>query len=381
MGITDLGRRIFFAAMSVLVVSATFLPAVASAQEQATGSSIEMSSSSPLMPDTRYTVKFTPASNASAFAIYFCKNSPLIGQSCTEPADMVVTGAASSTEGFTNVNGADNRIIVGGSITAEEEVTVEITGIKNSSEVGQFYARIVTYDTVEHAGLGTATVLGEGAKDRSSVALAITPTVGVSGTVLETMLFCISAEAIGANCKEETVTDPVLVLGELSGGVTALVPGVISEGNLYTQITTNAASGATVWLKSTAVQCGGLLLAGAPAGTCHIQPAGENDIDEDTIDARFGVKTASATDAPEATGTTGTIQPAVGSIYKNSEFALNYVNETEGITSTFGDKFLDTNGLPVSNKNMMLTFGVKITNDTPSGTYSTDLGLIATGKF
>ena len=30
---------------------------------------------------------------------------------------------------------------------------------------------------------------------------------------------------------------------------------------------------------------------------------------------------------------------------------------------------------------MMLTFGVKVTNDTPAGAYSTDLSLIATGKF
>lgn len=381
MRVVDLGRRMVFAAMSVLVVGATFLPTVASAQQQVTGRSIEMSSPSPLMPNTHYTVKFTPAVDAEAFAVYFCKNSPLIGQDCTAPTGMVVTGAASTTSGFTNVTGTGSRVVVGGEITANSEVSVEITGITNPSEVGQFYARIVTYDTVVNAAAGSATALGTGALDRGSVALAITHTVGVSGTVLETMLFCVSGMAIEADCKESTVTDPVLVLGEESGGVTALVPGVVSEGNLYTQITTNAAGGAIVWLKSTAVQCGGLLLAGAPTGTCHIEPAGNADITGATVDARFGVKTSDATNAVGATSTTGAFQPASGSIYSNSQFALNYVDETEGVTSTFGDKFLDTNSLPVNNKNMMLTFGVKVTNDTPAGTYSTDLSLIATGKF
>lgn len=381
MGVVDLGQRITFAAMAVLIAGATFLPTVASAQQQATERSIAMSSSSPLMPNTHYTVNFKPAVDAEAFAVYFCKNSPLIGQECIAPADLVVTGAASTTSGFTNVTGTGSRIVVGGTITAGQPVSVDISGITNPSEVGQFYARIVTYDTPTNAAAGSATVLGIGALDRGSVALAITKTVGVSGTVLETMLFCVSGMSIEANCKESTVTDPVLVLGEEVGGVTALVPGEISEGNLYTQITTNAAGGAIVWLKSTATQCGGLLLAGAPAGNCYIQPAGSNDITEETADARFGVKTATATDAVGATSTTGTFQPAEDSDYNNDGYALRYVDNTDGITSTFGDKFLDTAGLPVNNKNMMLTFGVKVTNDTPAGAYSTDLSLIATGKF
>ena len=56
-------------------------------------------------------------------------------------------------------------------------------------------------------------------------------------------------------------------------------------------------------------------------------------------------------------------------------------DETEDIEQLF--RF--TTGLmpykEVDNQWLEDTFGVKVTNDTPAGAYSTDLSLIATGKF
>ncbi len=80
----------------------------------------------------------------------------------------------------------------------------------------------------------------------------------------------------------------------------------------------------------------------------------------------------------------GTYQPVALSGYNNSTFALNFTsgaNPSTGVTSTFGDPFLDTAGAPANNKNMQLTFGATIADNTPAGAYSTDLSLIATGKF
>jgi hypothetical protein len=60
---------------------------------------------------------------------------------------------------------------------------------------------------------------------------------------------------------------------------------------------------------------------------------------------------------------------------------MRYVDATDGVTSPFGDRFLETAGGPANNKNMMLTFGVGTSNSTPAGTYSANLNLIAVGTF
>lgn len=97
--------------------------------------------------------------------------------------------------------------------------------------------------------------------------------------------------------------------------------------------------------------------------------------------ARFGVKTAAATDTPGADALGG-FQPVEESGYNDATFVLNYSEDnTSGVTSVFGDPFLDTLGAPASNKNMQLTFGASIDDTTPAGDYATALNMVATGKF
>lgn len=363
--------------LSVVMVVALLLPALAGAA-QATGRSIGLSSSSVSANNVLYEVKFTPASSAGAFVVDFCNDSPLTGQPCTTPAGFNATTAASETSGFTDVTGSTGEFVVAGAITANTEVAVAVTGVTNPSAAGTIYARIVTYDTKANALNYASTDLGAGSLDEGAVALAITPTIGVSGTVLESMTFCVSGQAITANCGSTTA--PVLELGEQTGDVFALTSGVVSEGYIYTQITTNATSGAVVRLKSSATSCGGLIRAGAPTA-CDILPALNAGLDKDANEAKFGVKTADATDTA-GVNANGAFVPASGSIYNNLTYAFNYASDNAtGVTSAFGDPFLDTDGAPANNKNMRLTFGVTTSNSTPAGSYSTDLGLIAVGKF
>lgn len=381
--IAKLGQRICFGVMAVTVSLSTLAPALVSA-DTVTGRSIEMSSSSP-SASAIYNVKFTAKAEAGAFVVDFCKNSPLIGQSCTATG-INATGADTTTSGF-DATGSSDSVVVVGAITASQDVSVELTGIVNPVATGQFYARIVTYDTEAHALTHTPDALETGQVDEGSVALAITDTVGVSGSVLETLKFCVSKEVIAADCAS-TVT-PVLVLGEetaVGSGVTALAQGKINEGVLYTQITTNAVNGAVVYLKNSTTDCGGLLRAGvAGAAGCNIAPAlnpgdggGLSGLDGT---AKFGVKTA---DAAPATGVTanGLFQPVSTSWYNKDTYAMNFVSgNATGVTGAFGDPFLDTNNLPINNMGMALTFGATVGNNTPAGTYSADIGLIATGKF
>ena len=380
-------RRVGVIFAAAALVFATALPGIVAAA-QLTTRSIALSSTSASATGVTYNVEFTPVANARAFVIDFCENTPLYGEACTAPAGLDVVGVTSASVGFTNVEalgGSDaNTLRVVGDMTATTPVAVAIAGIDNPTAAGTIYARIVTFsgaDAAEgetNAEAYTSTGANTNSVDIGSVALSITPTVGVSAAVLETMTFCVSRQAPTQNCTG--VTAPTLELGEDVGdGVIALQASTLSTGNLYAQISTNADDGAVVRLKSNAANCGGLLRAGAPSA-CDIAPA----LTGGTIaggDAKFGVLAAAAADPVDATSPSGTFQVATGATYNNTTYEFNYVDSNSGVTSAYGDPFLDTDGDPVNNRNMLLTFGASISNSTPAGRYSADLSMIATGTF
>ena len=361
-----------FAVAGALLL-ALILPSIVSAA-QLTERSIELSSSSKATSGVTYKVNFTPTANAGAVVVEFCKNSPLLGEECDAPAGLVVTAGGSVAAPEVN------RAVVTQSITAVA-TTVTLASVKNPDEAGTIYARIVTYDSPANALLydpeeGFAADANR--VDEGGAAISITNTIGVSAAVLESLTFCVAGnDNIGPNCVPTNsglgLTAPTVKLGTQIGSVFALVPGTVSEGSIYTQLSTNAASGAVVSLKSSTAGCGGLMRFGAdPATQCDIKAAVSGSVTDAA--AQFGVKTATAT------GTSGTLVPSTG--YSNSAFALNFIDtNATGVTSTFGDPFLNTAGKPATNQKMTLTFAASATNETPAGLYSADLSLIATGKF
>lgn len=374
-----LGRNARYIVVALALVLAVILPTIVSAA-QLTQRSIALSSSSADADGVTYTVQFTPPSNAAAFVVDFCSNSPAVGQPCTAPVGFSASSVSSTTVNFTDVAALDaNTVRVTGSITQPTPVSVNLDNINNPTNSGTLYARIVTFDTVVNANAYESEVVVAGYQmtgkvDEGGAAIAITDTVGVSGAVLESITFCVSGAAITDAC--ETTTTPVLSLGEQVGDVYALQPGTVSEGSIYTQISTNAASGAVVNLKSSALDCGGLVRAGAPT-SCDIGPALTDGVDGTA--ARFGVRVLPGADLA---GATGLFQAATASAYNGTSYTLNFAaGNATGVTSVFGDPFLDTGNAPANGKNMELNFGASVTNDTPAGLYSTDLSLIATGKF
>lgn len=373
-----LNRQVGYLAVIVAVLLATVLSAFASAAE-VTQRSIKLSNASKAATGVTYEVKFTPTAAAGAFVIDFCSDSPLIGLACDAPDGMVVTSAESESAGVTDVTGTGNTIVVAKPLTAVAQ-TVVITGITNPEDAGPLYARIVTYDTAEHAGDYSSTDLGDGAVDQGSLALYITDTIGVTAGVLESLTFCVASAVITEDCANAADNLPTLALGETVGNTKALSASALSTGVLYAQISTNAQSGAIVNLKSDALGCGGLIRE-FDEEECYIAPA----LTGGTItagQAKFGVKTGTAVATAGVTTATGTVQPATGSTYNNSTYEFNYVDGDEtGVTSVYGDPFLDTDSAPANNQNIDFTFGASITNDTPPGKYSTSLSMIATGKF
>jgi hypothetical protein len=379
------GSLFAVAALVLATVTPGLVPAFASAA-QVTERSIALSSSSAQADDVTYSVTFKPVSNAGAYAIEFCSDSPLVNTACTAPAGLSVASPTTATAGFTVAEttfGAandHNALAVTGTLTAGVSQTVDIAGIDNPDNAGTVYARIVTYGAEAGALAYQSETLGASIDD-GGAAFSITDTVGVSAAVKETMTFCVAGNVINqGNCATTdnggVLKAPTVKLGEGNAHNLALDSNHVCEGSIYSQISTNAASGAVVSLK-VANNCGGLKRLSATA--CDIAPALAAGIQNG--DALFGVKVASATDP--LTGTpNGTYRAYNNAAYYNdSVFKMNFVDGTNGVTSTYGDRLLDTADLPVNNKNVQITFGASVSNQTPAGLYSADLSLIATGKF
>lgn len=380
---SQLGRGLVVIGVLSAFLISMLLPALTMAATF-TERSVTLSSSSKGATGVNYEVAIKPSTTAGAVVLDFCTNTPLIGESCTAPVGFSVASATVDEGTKAPLTAAkNNATVIVDTFTANNTATFTLAGVTNPTDAGTVYVRVVSFADLEDAEAYTSTISPNSSDilDSSSLAISITDTIGVSGSVLESLSFCIAGgeEAIAPNCNVTGLDAPTLVLGEDDGnGILALTPSVISTGVIQTQISTNAATGAVVSLKSSAAGCGGLLLAGSPTA-CYIQPAQATGITAGQ--AKFGLLLGTSGYADEATGTTGELV-GVGN-YNDTTYALNYDADGEetGVTGPFGDPIMSTNDAAASNVNMPLTFGVSISNATPGGSYSADLSLIATGKF
>lgn len=378
-------RRVGYFIAAGLILLATFLPALASAA-QISERSVQLSSASAGANDVTYGVKFTPVVGAGAFVVDFCAETPILGGACTTPPGLDVDTPTSTSVGFTDVAELDeNTVRVTGTMTAATEVNVEIAGIDNPDDAGTIYARIVTFEDATDANGYTSAdpdAVGEHYDD-GGVAIAITDTIGVSGSVLESLQFCVSGAAITeGNCGDAVSAN--LPLGDVVGDAHVLQPGELSTGNLYGQISTNAVGGAVVRLKSSTTGCGGLVRVGA--ANCNIKPVSTAPMTlaniESATDGLFGMLVATTTDPVTDASPEGAVQAS--GLYNATDYYLGWTDVTEstiGVTSLYGDAIFDTDDAPATDKNMMFTFGASAQNNTPAGNYAADLSMIATGTF
>ncbi|TAH34802.1 hypothetical protein EYC59_02695 [Candidatus Saccharibacteria bacterium] len=379
-----LDRRVgsTFAALAILLgaVVPAALPAFASA-DILTERSIALSSSKANDSAVTYNVKFKTVGGAGAAVIDFCSDSPIPGQTCTLPTGLTTASVNTSTSGATATPILSNRgVKIVYTMAATTSITVDLTGIHNPTAVGTFYARILTYaDDTAAGGYTSATAIGSPI-DQGGVALATTTAIGISASVRESLTFCVAGytQEISDNCGDASTVghEPTLVLGQDDGsGSKALASNAISTGDIYTQLSTNAAGGVTVSMKSNAVGCGGLVRQGAATNNCNITPeTGTSSFLAGA--AKFGVTVAGATDG---TGAFGTITNSGN--YDASDYYMGYVSgDATGVTSAYGDPIFSSDG-PAANKNNKLTFGASVAPQTPAGNYKASLNLIATGIY
>lgn len=377
-------QRIIYTVAVFAMLIALVLPAIASAA-QITTRSIAASSASITAPagSVSYEITFTPAGNAGAFVVEFC-DSPLLGQPCTPPTGMNLAAATTPTAGVAIVGTSTANKVTATKTMTPTEQTIVFANLTNPSVKGTSYARIATYADATTAQEYESTDVGD-IIDEGGVAMAFTDNIQVSGTVLETLTFCASNVAITDNCGASVVA-PEVNLGDQvdTTDVYAMAPGNLYEDSIYVQLSTNASGGAIVRLKSSTTGCGGLMRAGATLpDACGVLPALATGIDEEANEAKFGVRVDAAGDyATPAFAATSSGSLSPNAYYNNQDYRLNYVSgDASGVTSTYGDPFLETEGDPVTHRNMQVWFGAAVSNNTAAGSYSADMSMIAVGKF
>lgn len=368
-------RRAGLILAASVMAFATLLPSLVSAATITTRS-IEMSSSV-IGASSVYNVKFTTASTATAtesYVIDFC-TTPTINTTCSAPSDFAINPIGSTTSGQTVTEPSANRVqvVLDDPVGPSTEITTNISGIVNPSNDDPYYARIVTYATDTPAYTSASNVGSH--VDEGSVALMATQGIGVSGSVLESLLFCVSGgDNITTGCGG-THTAPTVSLGTNGVMSTAL-----TAGSVYSQLSTNAVGGAVVSLKSNTAGCGGLSRAGAAsfAAGCAITPQYNSGTPAviNTGDAKFGVQLWDIEGV-----TPDSSYPSETTLNLAGNFFMEYPgNDTAGVTSAYGSPVFSSAGV-VNDGTANLAFGANISNTTPAGTYSAALNLIATGKF
>ncbi len=376
-----LKRNIYGAAAGIFMLAATVpslvLPKFASA-EQLQNRQIELSSAAVGQTGVTYKISFDAASSYTMRGIIvdFCdgSGSPIIGSAnCSLPSGMVVGATISSFEidssdvsgswSATTINGGQTLSLTnatGNAVTNGDTVEIEVSGFTNASTANStVYARILTYDTTSISGYESDNPLSY--QDHGGVAIAITPNIGVTATVQETLLFCVRGDNPTDQCGNSGSPQlPNVVLGD--GDPPVLRTTNPDTGSVYYQISTNAAQGVIIRMKGTTLQ----------SGTNDIDPIGGIASDLSSGEG-FGFRTFAATSPGDADGTLTDQAPyAQGSGL--------WAFDATALGQTYGQAIAQSTG-PVYNINKQIEFAARAAGSTPAGVYTTNLSMVAVGRY
>jgi hypothetical protein len=362
-----------------------------------------------------YQVSFTPSATgqAESLVIDFCSQNPIINDTCTTPTSMSAASATVSSvsgnvggTGWTITPTAGRVKLANDGNTAHDALPstqqiFRLSGITNPSTVGTFYARIYSFANNSWGTYASATSAGN-FLDYGGIALSTTTAITITARVQESLMFCVTASNPTAwtahDCSDTLVASnpPALVLGH--GSPTAVLDSsAVDVGSIYSQLSTNATSGAVINIHNSNTSCGGLSANGGT--TCAIPPinsgsnAGASAMTAGT--AAFGLFVSSSTADPS--GGVGTITPS--SIYHNNShvtvptdvwYGMDTATAlgagtipatyTGGVTSTFGSTIASASA-PVYRVENTYTFAATAALTTPAGIYTANLSMIATGSF
>ena len=349
---------------------------------QVTSRSIRMSSSALSATSVTYKVKFTAGTSHTVRGIVvdFCAGSPIVGDAtCVKPTAFnipasptiaLVSGISGGTwvSGATAVNtnrtlkisDATGNALTGGSTVVE----FDIQGITNTSTLGTFYARVITYNS--NAGDFTTYAPGtEGntnAIDYGGVALSTANQLTITAKVQESLIFC--AYTTGATCAGASGTS--VALGDANGVLASYITNYTNTARF--NVASNAQGGVVVNLKGdnlcrVASPCalantGNIIV---PSGTTCTADSATTSVEQ------FGLRLSAL-----GSGVTATAP------YNCS--AGNHTFDQANTTSTYGQQIASTAG-PGDEVQSTVEFMAKAATTSEAGIYTTVLTMIATGTY
>ena len=355
-----------------------------------TNRQITIASSVASATDVTYGVSFITAttSNIQGLVIDFCSDFPIIGATCTAPTGfdtnesgpLALSGQSGITDWVLNAATTTNKVVLNrpSATSINSGVTISLNlgstggtdGITNPSAANTtYYARILTYSTTAGATGYTSTVPGTYV-DAGGVALSTANSITITAKVQERLTFCVYTDAA---CNTPTSEGNSFNLGDTNG--------VLDASNAYANITskfdisTNALSGADVFMKGNTLTSGGNVInaIGTPNATSS---AGSE---------QFGMCLWQSTGsgitrtAPyDDDGTANCASVTTGIYAGAAQFGFD-TNASDGTTSAGGDLIAEKAAGATSQVTM--AFLGNISTITEAGVYQTTLTFIATGTF
>ncbi len=366
---------------SLALIAGGILPLILNASAEAgtiSTRSIKLSSAAPSAAGVSYQLTFTPVTTTQELIVDFCSDTPLIGTTCAFAASTVpnVTGVTASVGTVATV-GTGTPVhtikVTGLTMTGGTPFTITFGGITNPSSATSFYARVLTYATGNSSGYVPANTTGGTTTtgtyvDDGGDALSTATTIQVTAAVMETLTFCTSgATLLNSTCT--SATNPNVTIG---GSLTppALSTTAVETGTDYIQLSTNAQSGAIVYLKAL-YACSGLSSDGG--STCPIPGVGAFAPAPAAGTAFFGLNVSAATN--NTTGGSGTVTANANYGTTSGDYGMG-----TNVTTTYGDP-ITSSSAPVAFANQTLTWAAQASNVTPPGIYYANESLVATGTF
>ncbi|HPR09171.1 MAG TPA: hypothetical protein PLT04_01210 [Candidatus Saccharibacteria bacterium] len=361
---------------------------------------IKMSDSRPSATGVTYHVEFDAIGAAQELVVEFCADTPLIGASCDTTAAGIptLTGATSSL-GTPAVTG--NLVKITGLTVTGSNYSVDLGGISNPSNLGSFYARLLTFTTggsAAYSGGSDADYVT--AVDYGGLALSTVQQVTITARVMETLTFCVSGDKIDGsvvgvdNCADATT--PTVDIG--TGTPRVLSASAVDRDSAWMQLSTNATHGAIVRMKATNT-CAEAGLSSTGGAACSIP--GINGGGNGSAAAAIVAGTAGfGLFVDHGTATTGATNSTSGKVFgdvnyhsstpananiadpANLHYGMDRQSGTgaQGVLTVYGDPIAASSG-PVSQENNELVFAATSSLTTPAGIYTGNEILIATGTF
>jgi hypothetical protein len=324
-------------------------------------------------------VKFTAATSATikSIAVDFCANSPIVGDSCTAPAapftvggspSVTIVGGITGWSSFASLNSgrtltltdATGTSLTGGSTVVE----FDITGVTNTSTLGAFYGRILTFPNDSGANSAANYTAGTPGTytDQGGIAMSTANQIDITAKVQETLIFCVYTT--GSNCAGASGT--AVAIGD-ANGVLANTSGNYQANSKFS-LGSNALNGVKVRMKGDTLKSGANSIT-AQGTSCTA------DSSTSTV-SQFGMKISSpgantpATAPYDCTGSNHSLDIST---------ACGSANDGN-ITCLYGQEIAST-ASATDEEESVLEWNAKAANATPAGIYTATMTFIATGTY